>query len=110
MAEVFTMVSKRSVDKWWPNGYGQQKLYYIHVQWEDLTTNSVKFIDRKYWMSEKYIRIGFRTVKLVQENMDNGLSFYFQVNGVPMFMKGSNYIPAHILPEKAGDEERSELK
>jgi beta-mannosidase len=34
---------------------------------------------------------------------DNGLSFYFKINGIPMFMKGSNWIPAHILPEHSAD-------
>lgn len=29
----------------------------------------------------------------------SGLTFYFRVNEVPVFAKGSNYIPAHILPE-----------
>ena len=29
-----------------------------------------------------------------------GLSFYFKINGQPIFMKGSNWIPAHVLPEQ----------
>ena len=29
-----------------------------------------------------------------------GLSFYFKINGRPIFMKGSNWIPAHVLPEQ----------
>ena len=29
-----------------------------------------------------------------------GLSFYFKINGEPIFMKGSNWIPAHVLPEQ----------
>jgi beta-mannosidase len=38
--------------------------------------------------------------------MDNGLSFYFKVNNIPIFMKGTNWIPAHILPEKSANEMR----
>ena len=30
--------------------------------------------------------------------MVQGLSFYFRVNGKDIFMKGSNWIPAHVLP------------
>lgn len=50
-------------------------------------------------------RIGFRTIELIQEpnEEDDGLTFYFKVNGIPIFMKGSNWIPSHILPEKAQD-------
>ena len=32
--------------------------------------------------------------------LPQGLSFYFKINGQPIFMKGSNWIPAHVLPEQ----------
>lgn len=38
-----------------------------------------------------------------------GLTFYFKVNGYPIFMKGSNWIPSNILPEKAQEKDESEL-
>ena len=43
-------------------------------------------------------RVGFRTVELVQEPLSQGLSFYFKINNKPIFMKGSNWIPAHVIP------------
>lgn len=32
------------------------------------------------------------------------MSFYFKINGVAIFAKGTNYIPANVFPEKMNDE------
>jgi beta-mannosidase len=37
-----------------------------------------------------------------------GRHFYFEVNGEPIFMKGSNWIPAHVLPEIGSQREYAE--
>lgn len=44
----------------------------------------------------------FRTVELVQEPVvgSPGLSFYFRINGKPIFLKGSNWIPAHSFQDQ----------
>ena len=48
---------------------------------------------------------GFRTIEVVQDPLpEDGLSFYFKVNGYPMFMKGSNFIPSAVFPEKMTNE------
>uniref|UniRef100_A0A6Q2XDM2 Beta-mannosidase n=1 Tax=Esox lucius TaxID=8010 RepID=A0A6Q2XDM2_ESOLU len=46
-------------------------------------------------------QVYFRTVELVQEPIAGspGLSFYFRINGKPIFLKGSNWIPAHALQD-----------
>ncbi|XP_011642366.1 beta-mannosidase isoform X1 [Pogonomyrmex barbatus] len=77
-----------AVENWWPNGYGKQHLYYLTTT--VTTTNDVLY---------KRIRIGFRTVELVEEPLKKGLSFYFRINGIPIFAKGSNFIPASVFPE-----------
>lgn len=76
------------VHEWWPNGYGNQTLYLLTVT--ATTSTNVK---------QKTIRIGFRTVELVQKPLKQGLSFYFKINNIPIFAKGSNFIPASIFPE-----------
>ncbi|XP_013070848.2 beta-mannosidase-like isoform X1 [Biomphalaria glabrata] len=90
---VLAIPVSTSVHLWWPKGYGQQPLFNLSVT---LTTDSDK--------SVKQIRLGFRTVELVQEpvtnNTDLGLTFYFRVNGIPIFLKGSNWIPADSFQER----------
>ncbi|XP_074102182.1 beta-mannosidase-like isoform X2 [Cotesia typhae] len=86
-------VLESQIHRWWPNGYGSQTLYNITTK---LKTKSGVQIRKK--------RIGFRTVKLVQEPLKKGLSFYFQINEVPIFAKGSNFIPMSIYPSKSSNQ------
>lgn len=37
---------------------------------------------------------------------DFGRAFYFKVNGQPIFIKGANYVPSHILPEYSYNESK----
>ncbi|KAG7334223.1 hypothetical protein KOW79_002630 [Hemibagrus wyckioides] len=81
-----------TVDLWWPFGHGQQAL-------KDL------FIDISMEGGEKFHAqrlVGFRTVELIQEPIpaSPGLSFYFRINGQPIFLKGSNWIPAHAFQDQ----------
>jgi beta-mannosidase len=73
---------------WWPNGMGAQPLYSVEVE---LLDEQGKTLDK----STK--RIGLRTIELVRENDQWGQSFYFKANGVPFFVKGSNWIPADAI-------------
>lgn len=52
--------SQNKVRLWWPNGYGDQPLYDLHVH---LTTD-----DNKDEQSHKVLKIGFRTVEVVESN------------------------------------------
>ncbi|XP_037912429.1 beta-mannosidase [Hermetia illucens] len=97
-------IQKSKVELWWPNGYGEPKLYNLYFGW---TGGLSPELQPELWStSQKSIRIGFRTIELIQKELDDGDSFLFRINGVEMFMKGSNWIPSHILPEKSGDNDR----
>lgn len=60
-------------------------------------------IDNKV-VSSKSERIGLRSVRLVQEPDEHGRSFYFEVNGIPFFAKGANYIPGEIFISQQDNE------
>lgn len=95
------MVGVNTVSLWWPNGHGQQPLYNlsVEIQSEDGRINYVSKI------------IGFRRVELVQEKYsgEEGLSFYFRINGLPIFIKGSNWIPADAFTGRVSRERLDRL-
>ena len=84
----------RQPQLWWPNGYGDQPLYQVTVTLH----HEDKELDRRDY------RLGLRTVELRQEPDQWGRSFQFVVNGVPIFAKGSNWIPADSFPTRISDE------
>jgi beta-mannosidase len=52
--------------------------------------------------TEDFVRtIGFRHVELVQDDLPDGKTFYFRINGIPVFAKGSNFIPADAFNSRA---------
>lgn len=84
---------------WQPNGRGEANLYDFEVK---LSKNQ-KYIDTKN------IRIGLRTVELVQEKDEKGKSFYFKVNGQPLYIKGTNWIPGDSFSPRMTKEKYRKL-
>ena len=78
---------------WWPNGYGAQPLYQASVE---LHQADILLERREY-------QLGLRTLELRQQPDEWGRSFTFVVNGLPIFVKGSNWIPADSFPTRISD-------
>lgn len=84
---------------WQPNGWGNPNLYDIKVSLQK---------DSKM-ISEKSEKIGLRTVELIQEKDEKGKSFYFKVNGKPMYTKGTNWIPGDSFSPRMTKEKYQKL-
>lgn len=68
---------------WWVNGLGEQPLY----------TFTVKLLEDGRIVDVQSKRIGLRTLRLVREKNKYGESYYHEINGVPFFAMGADYIP-----------------
>lgn len=84
---------------WWPNGYGDQPLYEVVV--------SLRHGENE--LDQRAYQLGLRTIDLRQEKDQWGNSFEFWVNGVPIFAKGSNWIPADSFPTRITSESLESL-
>jgi len=84
---------------WWTNGLGEPYLYktefLLEIDGEVIDTYSLNF--------------GIRTLKLVQEPDKAGHTFHFELNGVPVFMKGANVIPSETLTPRLTHERYEQL-
>lgn len=80
-------------DLWNPNGLGKPNRYTITVKaTTPLSSDSASH------------KIGLREIELVQLPDSAGKTFEFHINGNPIFMKGTNWIPAESFPSEMTEE------
>uniref|UniRef100_A0A8C0P0S0 Beta-mannosidase n=1 Tax=Canis lupus familiaris TaxID=9615 RepID=A0A8C0P0S0_CANLF len=93
IVELFVKINKNvTVETWWPRGHGHQTGYNMTILFKLVRGLSI----------EKSTKVYFRTVELIEEPIEGsqGLSFYFKINGLPIFLKGSNWIPADSFQDR----------
>ncbi|MCW3995047.1 MAG: glycoside hydrolase family 2 protein [Candidatus Bathyarchaeota archaeon] len=84
---------------WWPKGYGEPSLY-------DAT---VKLYSDSELLDEVSAKAGIRSVELIQEPDEEGKTFIFRINGLNVFCKGANWIPADSFLPKVNFEQYNNL-
>jgi beta-mannosidase len=84
---------------WWPKGYGEPSLYEARAE----VYAGTQLLD------EVSVKVGIRSIKLIQEPDEEGKTFIFQINGQYVFCKGANWIPADSFLPKVDYERYQKL-
>ena len=84
---------------WWTHNLGAPFLYEFKI--------TIK--KKQQIISSEVQKIGLRTIELVTEKDSIGESFFFKLNGKPVYMKGANYIPQNIFLPEVTQKDREKL-
>jgi beta-mannosidase len=86
---------------WWTHDLGDPALYEVVI---DLVDGDGRVLDRRT------DRVGLRTIGIDRSpDPEGGRRFRFVLNGVPLFARGANWIPADMLVGSVGEDRYREL-
>ncbi|KAI5807728.1 family 2 glycosyl hydrolase [Peziza echinospora] len=82
---------------WYPHGYGKQPLYTVTATLLSDGGEPVDVVEKKF---------GIRRARVVQRPLKDqpGSTFFFEINNIPIFVGGSNWIPADNFIPRIGEQ------
>lgn len=92
---IFLSFDVKNPRLWWCNGMGEPNLYDFNIS---LSDSDYKVID------DRNVVTGIRQIDVVRDEDKDGRTFYFKLNGCPVFAKGANYIPCDNFLPRVTDE------
>ena len=96
--ELSFNISMVNPDLWWPLGHGEQTLHEFSLIVE--MGEKIEHHKRKF---------GIRDVSIKRTEDEKGESFEIHVNGMPIYSKGANWIPADFFVERLTKEDYERL-
>ncbi|WGH76324.1 glycoside hydrolase family 2 protein [Tenacibaculum tangerinum] len=84
---------------WWTHNLGTPHLYNFNFKLK--VHGSIA--------DNKTVKKGIRTIKLITQKDSIGETFYFELNGKPVYAKGANYIPQHSFQNKVNHKHYEKL-
>lgn len=84
---------------WWTHDLGEPFLY----------STTLKVLHNGTLKDQQTDNIGLRSIELIREADKAGESFYFSLNGIPVFAKGANYIPQDIFIPRVTNQQYQDM-